>query len=63
MPKQYEAIRDRMMGKGMGEDEAQMHAARIYNAKHPGAPVTGKHKGKGKAKGLQSMVDRSKTRP
>lgn len=48
MPKQYEAIRDRFMSKGMDEDEAQMHAAKIYNSKHPGRPVTGKHKKKKK---------------
>lgn len=42
MPAQYEAIRDKMESQGMSEDAAQSHAARIYNAGHPDAPVTGK---------------------
>lgn len=46
MPKQYEAIRDSLMKKGMSKDEAQEHAARIYNSKHPTRPVTRKHKKK-----------------
>lgn len=41
MPKQYEAIRDKFAAKGMDYDKAQAHAAAIYNAKHPKAPVTG----------------------
>ena len=41
MPPQYEAIRDKMESQGMSEDTAQSHAARIYNAGHPDAPVTG----------------------
>lgn len=44
MPKQYEAMRDAFMGKGMSKDAAQAKAAAIYNSKHPGHPVTGKHK-------------------
>lgn len=46
MPKQYEAIRDKEMAKGVPKKEAQAKAARIYNAQHPGKPVTGKHRGK-----------------
>lgn len=42
MPKQYEAIRDKLAGEGMPLKQAKSHAARIYNAAHPGAPVTGK---------------------
>jgi len=42
MPAQYEAIRDKLASEGMNYDQAQSHAARIYNAKHPKAPVTGK---------------------
>ncbi len=41
MPAQYEAIRDELAAKGMDYDKAQEHAARIYNARHPKAPVTG----------------------
>ena len=41
MPKQYEAIRDQFVRKGMDYDEAQTRAAKIYNAKHPDKPVTG----------------------
>lgn len=48
MPKQYEAIRDKLMAEGVSEDMAQARAAAIYNSKRkPGQkPVTGKHKGK-----------------
>ncbi|HEX3058096.1 MAG TPA: hypothetical protein VHP62_01970 [Usitatibacter sp.] len=45
MPAQYTAIRDELeTEKGMDENEAQAHAAAIYNAmpSHKGAPVTGK---------------------
>jgi hypothetical protein len=43
VPAQYTAIRDELeTEKGMDENEAQAHAARIYNAGHPNAPVTGK---------------------
>lgn len=59
MPKQYEAIRDKMMSEGMSEDMAQSHAAAIYNSKHPGAPVTGKSEGKSSKKGLQALVNKS----
>lgn len=44
MPKKYEAVRDRMMKKGMGAKSAKTHAAKIYNAsRKPGQrPVTRK---------------------
>ena len=42
MPKQYEAIRDKLVAKGMAYDDAQTHAAKIYNAAHPDRPV-GRH--------------------
>jgi hypothetical protein len=42
MPAQYEAIRDRMAAKGMAYDQAQAHAAAIYNSQHPKTPVTGR---------------------
>lgn len=38
MPKQYEAMRDKF-AKSMSYDAAQTKAAKIYNARHPGAPV------------------------
>ena len=44
MPKQYEAMRDKFVKGGMSKNAAQAKAARIYNAKHPKKPVTGKHK-------------------
>lgn len=49
MPRQYEAIRDKL-AKGAPVDSpaynaAQSSAAAIYNAKHPGAPVTGRSEG------------------
>lgn len=42
MPKQYEAIRDKLEGQGMSSKAAKSHAAAIYNSQHPGRPVTGK---------------------
>jgi hypothetical protein len=33
MPAKYEAIRDRLIGGGMKRQEAEKHAAMIYNAK------------------------------
>lgn len=39
MPKQYEAIKTSMMKRGMPEKMAKMHAAKIYNASHPGNPL------------------------
>lgn len=39
MPKQYEAVRDKLEGQGMPAKQAKSHAARIYNAQHPGNPV------------------------
>ncbi len=40
MPRQYVAMRDSFAEQGMDYDKAQAKAAAIYNAKHPGAPVT-----------------------
>ncbi len=44
MPKQYEAVRDRLLAGGMSLPEAKSHAARIYNSKaaNKDHPVTGK---------------------
>lgn len=39
MPRQYEAMRDSFMKKGMSKKRAQSKAARIYNARHKGNPV------------------------
>jgi hypothetical protein len=39
MPRQYEAIRDRLIREGKSEKEAKRRAARIYNARHPDNPV------------------------
>jgi hypothetical protein len=44
MPKQYEAIRDRLIAQGLREAAAKKSAARIYNSQHPNKPVTNKHK-------------------
>lgn len=46
MPKAYEAMRDKFAGEGMAYDNAQAKAARIYNSKHPDAPVTGRSEGR-----------------
>ena len=43
MPAQYEAMRDAFIRQGLGEMAAKKKAARIYNSKHPGAPVTRSH--------------------
>lgn len=43
MPREYEAMRDKFASGGMSYDAAQAKAARIFNSKHPGAPVTGRH--------------------
>lgn len=50
MPRQYEAMRDKFAKDGMDYDKAQEKAARIYNAKHKDAPVTGKSDKKGAKK-------------
>jgi len=39
MPKQYEAIRDRLMQDGKSEKEAKRIAAATYNKRHPGHPM------------------------
>ena len=39
MPRQYVAMRDKF-AETMPYDQAQTKAAKIYNARHPGAPVT-----------------------
>lgn len=46
MPKGYERMRDRFMQDGMSEKAAQAKAARIWNAKHKGNPVTRKSHGR-----------------
>ncbi len=44
MPKQYEAIRDKFMGQGMGSKEAKTRAAKIFNAQRGSKPpVTRAH--------------------
>lgn len=39
MPRQYEAIRDRLIEQGYSEDEAKRIAAATYNRDHPNDPV------------------------
>lgn len=39
MPKQYEAIRDSLVKKGMSLKAAKTKAAKIYNSKHKKSPV------------------------
>jgi hypothetical protein len=46
MPAEYEAMRDKFMRQGLSKARAQEKAARIYNSRHPDAPVTGKSHGK-----------------
>lgn len=42
MPKGYEKMRDAFIRKGMKSKNAKAKAARIWNSKHPGNPVTRK---------------------
>jgi len=39
MPKQYEAIRDSLVKKGLSLKKAKTQAAKIYNSKHKKSPV------------------------
>lgn len=49
MPKQYEAIRDKLIKQGLPVQAAKERAARIYNAgRKPGARPVGKHAPRGK---------------
>ena len=50
MPKQYEAIRDKLKKEGMSLPEAKKHAAMIYNSKHKKNPV-GRYSDSKKARG------------
>jgi hypothetical protein len=45
MPKGYEKMRDSFVRKGMSLKAAKTKAAKIWNSKHKGNPVTKKHKG------------------
>ena len=57
MPAQYLAMKEKFMSQGMSEDTAQSKAARIYNAKHPGAPVGPNYeKKRGKKKMMRGTV-------
>lgn len=40
MPEAYLKMKESFMRKGMSTKAAKSKAARIYNAKHPGKPVT-----------------------
>jgi hypothetical protein len=40
MPKAYEKMRDSFKSEGMSDKAAKTKAAKIYNSKHPGKPVT-----------------------
>ena len=46
MPREYENMRDKFIAGGMSSKSAKKKAARIYNSKHPGNPVTRKKHGK-----------------
>lgn len=55
MPKQYVAIKEKLLAGGMALPEAKSHAARIYNSKPANKehPVTGKSEGGGKQVGVR----------
>ena len=57
MPRQYEAIRDKLEAKGMKAKAAKSHAARIYNAAHPNNPV-GPHSDEHKARLAKALRSR-----
>lgn len=65
MPKAYTAMRDKFAAEGMSYDAAQSKAARIYNAKHKGNPVTAeyeaKHSGRKMQRRRQMMKRRGKS--
>lgn len=44
MPRGYEKMRDRFKAEGMSDSAAKGKAARIWNSRHPGSPVTGSHR-------------------
>lgn len=44
MPKGYEKMRDKFIGKGMSKKSAQAKAAKIWNAKHKGKLAVGRGK-------------------
>lgn len=44
MPRGYEKLRDSFRRSGMGDRAAKTKAARIWNSRHPGNPVTRHHK-------------------
>lgn len=48
MPKQYEAIRDSLIKKGLSSKAAKTSAAKIYNSKHKSRPVGRYSDSKGK---------------
>ena len=45
MPAGYERMKAKFKREGLGDREAKEKAARIWNAKHPKNPVTGKKHG------------------
>jgi len=48
MPKGYEKMRDKFKSEGMSDKAAKRKAAKIWNSKHPGNPVTSrKHEKRG----------------
>lgn len=58
MPKQYEAIRDSLISRGMDEKAAKSEAAATYNKQHPGAPMGPNTDKKEKAKPKPKKVTR-----
>ena len=58
MPAQYVAIRDKL-AKTMSYDEAQKHAAMIYNSKHHNNPMSPAHP-EGMLSSLKKYVPRKK---
>ena len=40
MPAEYVAMRDKFKSEGLDDAAAKTKAAKIYNSRHPGAPVT-----------------------
>lgn len=50
MPKGYEEMRDKFKREGLSDKAAKTKAAKIWNSRHPGNPVSGKHHSSSKRK-------------
>ena len=61
MPAQYEAMRDHFIREGMKTKLAKTKAAKIYNSRHPGAPMNSHHESSGSTGGVDGRGGARKT--